>query len=256
MTPLPTYDRRHHAPVAPVAPVARTSLRPSIVRNRRRPIALTGALILVAALIGGVSIFAWDRTGSRDQNDELASAIDTRNRALATAATLSDRVEELRDRLAKAQARATSLESEVAATQAELLAMLGPALPDGMHFGELYAVGANQDPPRLVIDIEQWFTDQAAVDAAIEDGITVDPGINGYYIRNAEPRWRTVEIDPGARVTITSYPYGDPTDPREYSLDDFGDLFYSFNEMPLHAWPYWVTVKDEQIVAIEQQFIP
>jgi hypothetical protein len=210
----------------------------------------------VAALIGGASVFAWDRTGSRDQTAALASAIEARNEALATAATLSDRLDALRDRLAKAQARATDLEGEVAATRTELLAMLGPALPDGKHFGELYAVGAGQDPPRLVIDIEQWFTDQAAVDAAIEDGITVDPGINGYYIRNGNPRWRTVEIDPAARITLTSYPYGDPTDPREYSLDDFGDLFYSFNEMPLHAWPYWVTVKDGKVVAIDQQFIP
>jgi len=253
MTPLPTYDRRHPAPVAPVE---RTSPGPSIFRHRRRPIALTGALILVAALIGGASVFAWDRTGSRDQTAALASAIEARNEALATAATLSDRLDALRDRLAKAQARATDLDGEVAATRTELLAMLGPALPDGKHFGELYAVGAGQDPPRLVIDIEQWFTDQAAVDAAIEDGITVDPGINGYYIRNGNPRWRTVEIDPAARITLTSYPYGDPTDPREYSLDDFGDLFYSFNEMPLHAWPYWVTVKDGKVVAIDQQFIP
>jgi len=253
MTPLPTYDRRH--PV-PVAPVERTTPRPSIVRNRRRPIALTAALILVAALIGGAFVFAWDRTGSRDRTDALASAIDARNEALATAGTLSDRVDELQDGLGRAQAQATNLEGDVAAAQAELLAMLGPTLPDGKHFGEIYAVGPNQNPPRLVIDIEQWFTDQAAVDAAIEDGITVDPGINGYYIRNENLRWRTVEIDRAARVLLTSYPYGDPTAPREYSLDDFGDLFYSFNEMPLHAWPYWITVTDEKVVAIEQQFIP
>jgi hypothetical protein len=211
---------------------------------------------VVAALIGGASVFAWDRTGSRDRSDALASAIDARNEAIATAAILTDRVDGLRDTLANARARATDLENDVAAARVELLAMLGPALPDGKYFGELYAIGANQDPPRLVIDIEQWFTDQAAVDAAIEDGITVDPGINGYYIRNANPRWRTVEIDPTAKITLTSYPYGDPTDPREYSLDDFGDLFYSFNEMPLHAWPYWVSVKDGKVVAIEQQFIP
>ena len=92
MTPLPTYDRRHHAPIAPVPPVERTAPSPSIVRNRRRPIVLPAALILVAALIGGASVFAWDRTGSRDGNDALASAIDARNEALATAETLSDRV--------------------------------------------------------------------------------------------------------------------------------------------------------------------
>ena len=252
MTPLPTYDRRH---AAPVVPVERPLPSPSI-RNRKRPIAQTVALIVVAALIGGALVFAWDRTGSRDRSAALAVAVTQRDAAQDQVAVLTDRLGDLRGRLTEASDRATALEGRVSAAEAALLAMRGPALPDGKHFGEIYAVGSNQDPPRLVIDIEQWFTDQAAVDAAIEDGITVDPGINGYYIRNESPRWRTVEIDPAARVLLTSYPYGDPTAPRDYGLDDFGDLFYSFNEMPLHAWPYWVTVKDEKVVAIEQQFIP
>ena len=67
--------------------------------------------------------------------------------------------------------------------------MIGPALPDGKHFGALIAVGADQEPPRLVIDIEQWFTDQAAFDAAEEDGVFLD---HPDYIRNENPRWRTI----------------------------------------------------------------
>lgn len=256
MTPLPTYDRRHPTSVAPLASVGRASPAPSIVRARRRPITLVVALMLVAALIGGASVFAWDRMGSRDRSGALADAVAQRDAAQDQVVVLTDRSEDLRGRLTEARDRTTALGDRVSAAEAELLAMLGPALPDGKHFGELYAIGSSQDPPRLVIDIEQWFTDQAAVDAAIEDGITVDPGINGYYIRNESPRWRTAEIDPAARILLTTYPYGDPTAPREYSLEEFGDLFYSFNEMPLHAWPYWVTVKDERVVAIEQQFIP
>lgn len=255
MTPLPTYDRRHHAPVVSVE---RTSPRPSpsIVRNRRRAIPLTVALILVAALIGGASVFTWDRIGPWDQNDELASAIDARNDASATAARFSDRVDELRGGLAKAQARATNLEGEVAATQAELLAMLGPALPDGRHFGALIAVGATQEPPRLVIDIEQWFTAQEAVDAAIEDGVTVDPGINGYYMRNENLRWRTVVIDPATGVTLTTYPFADPSQPTTITLRVFGELFSSYEGRLLPLSPYWITVEDGTVVAIEEQFIP
>jgi hypothetical protein len=249
MTPLPTYDRRHPAPVAPVE---RTSPGPSIFRHRRRPIALTGALILVAALIGGASVFAWDRTGPRDRNDALASAIDARNEASATAATLFDRVDGLQDGLARARARATNLEGDVASAQAELRTMLGPALPDGKHFGALIAVGADQKPPRLVIDIEQWFTDQAAFDAAEEDGVVLDH--HPYYIRNENPRWRTIEIAPAATVSLI--PYGDRSYSTVVNLSRFGELFSSYEGRLLRLSPYWITMEDGKVVAIEEQLIP
>ena len=248
MTPLPTYDRRH--PV-PVVQVDRTSPRPSIVRNRKHAIALTAALILVAALVGGTSVFAWDRTGSRNRSDALASAIDARNEALATAATLSDRVDGLQDGLVRTQARATNLEDRLAATRAELLAMVGTALDDGRYFGALIALGATQRPPRLVIDLQQWFTDQEAIDAAIEDGV-IEPGEivpNGYYIRNENPRWRTIEIDPAAKVSLTVYPHGQVDAPQIVSLERFADLSLGWSE-------YWITMEHGRVVAIEQQFIP
>ena len=248
MTPLPTYDRRHPAPIVQVE---RRSPRPSIVRNRKRPIALTAALFLVAALIGGIAVFAWDRTGSRDRSDALAGVIDARNEALATAETLSDQVDGLQDELARAQARATNLEDRLAVTRAELMAMVGPALDDGRYFGALIALGATQRPPRLVIDIQQWFTDQEAIAAAIEDGV-IEPGEiipNGYYIRNENPRWRTIEIDPAAKVSLTVYPYGQIDDPQIVSLERFADLSLGWSE-------YWITMERGRVVAIEQQFIP
>ena len=212
---------------------------------------MTVALILVAALMGGASVFAWDRTGSRDRSDALAGAIDARNEALATAATLSDRVDGLQDGLARARAQATNLEGRLAATQAELLAMVGPALDDGRYFAALIAVGATQKPPRLVIDVQQWFTDQEAIAAAIEDGVIVPGEIipNDYYIRNENPRWRTIEIDPAATVSLTVYPYGEIDDPQIVSLERFANLSLGWSE-------YWVTMEDGRVVAIEQQFIP
>jgi hypothetical protein len=224
--------------------------------DRGRPIAVTVALIIVAALIGGASVFAWDRTGSRDPSAALASAIEARDEARATAASLSDRVEGLQDRLLAANTRADTLEGEVAAARAERLAMLGPSLDDGRYFGALIALGATQKPPRLVIDVELWFTDQEAVDAAIEDGVTVDPGINGYYIRNEDPRWRTIEIDPAANVSLSTYPYADPSDPTVVSLSRFGELFSSYEGRFLKLSPYWITMEDGTVVAIEEQFVP
>jgi hypothetical protein len=211
--------------------------------------ALTLALIIVAGLLGGASVFAWDRTGSRGWSGALADAIAQRDAAKGEVVTLNDRLSGLRSRLTEARAQVAALEDTVSAAEAELGAMLGPALPDGKHFGALIAVGANQEPPRLVIDIERWFTDQAAVDAAIEDGITVDPGINGYYIRNENPRWRTIEIDPAAKVSLTVYPYGQIDDPQIVSLERFADLAIDWSE-------YWITMEDGKVVAIEQQYIP
>jgi hypothetical protein len=228
----------------------------TFAQNRKRPIGVTVALSFIAALVGGVSVFAWQRLEVRDQERSLEEAVEARDDAITMAATLSDRVDRLQGRLTTATTRSTELAADVASLEARLLAMVGPALPDGKHFGRLYAVGANQEPPRLVIDIEQWFTDQEAVEAAIEDGITVDPGINGYYIRNENPRWRTIAIDSAAKVSLTTYPFADPSDPTVVSLNRFGELFSSYEGRSLQLSPYWITVQDGKIAAIEEQFIP
>jgi hypothetical protein len=214
------------------------------------------ALTLLAGLIGGGIVSAWQRVGDRD--DALTDAIAKRDAARAEVTSLSDRVEGLERRLAAADTRTAELEGEISAVQEELLAMLGPALPDGRHFGALFAVGATQKPPRLVIDIEQWFTDQEAIDAAVDDGVIEQGEIipNGYYIRNENPRWRTIKIDPATGVTLKTYPFADPSQPTTITLREFGALFTSYEGRLLPMSPYWITVENGTIVAIEEQFIP
>ena len=219
--------------------------------GRKRPFSLTTALIVVAALIGGVSVFAWDRTGSRDPSDALADAIAQRDAALDKVAVMTDRIGDLRGSLTEARDQATALEGRVSVTQAELTSMLGPALPDGRHLGALIAVGADQEPPRLVIDIEQWFTDQAAFDAAEEDGVVLD---HPYYIRNTNPRWRTIAIDPAATVSLI--PLGSRPYSTDVNLSRFGELFSSYEGRDLRSSPYWITIEDGKVVAIEEELIP
>ncbi|MGH2640371.1 MAG: hypothetical protein ACRDGO_01590 [Actinomycetota bacterium] len=206
---------------------------------------------LLAALVGGGSVFAWDRSGGRDQTSAFEDAIAQRDTALGEVATLKDRLNDLRSRLTEARAEATALEEMVAIAEEELVSMLGPALPDGKHLGELLAIGANQEPPRLVIDIEQWFTDQAAFDAAEEDGVFLD---HPYYIRNGSPRWRTIAIDPAATVSLI--PFGDRPYSTDVNLGRFGELFSSYEGRLLRLSPYWITIEDGKVVAIEEQLIP
>jgi hypothetical protein len=104
-----------------------------------------------------------------------------------------------------------------------------------------------------VIDIEQWFTDREAIREAARDGSSAE---NGYYIRNANPRWRILEIDPSAEVALATYPFADPMNPRVVSLERFGELYDSYRGRFLELSPYWVTVRDGRVVAIEEQFLP
>jgi hypothetical protein len=148
------------------------------------------------------------------------------------------------------------LQAAVDRVRARLASIVGPPLEDGRHFGYLVAVGVLQEPPRLVFDLAEWFTDQGAVEAALEDGVPPEEaGINGYYIRNENPRWRILETDANTTVTLSTYPYADPANPTDVGLEAFGELFGSA-ETYLPLSPYWLTVDDGVVVAIEEQFVP
>jgi len=227
------------------------SPRDLFARDRKRPIALIAVVALVAALIGGGSVYAWQRIDARDRTSALENAISQRDAAQDQVASLTDRLDGLQARLADVRADASAFEAQLSKARAELRAMLGPALPDGKHFGALIAVGDDQDPPRLVIDIEQWYTDQAAFDAAEEDGVFLD--YHPYYIRNENPRWRTIEIDPAARARVYLQTHTALVE-RIVSLSRFAELFSRHDGVP-ESSPYWITMEDGKVVAIEEQFI-
>jgi hypothetical protein len=235
-----------------------------VTEPRRRMAVALG--ITIALLVAATGVAIWQATEASRRADEIASLTVARDEAVARGTALSDRVGVLDarvDRLSERLAAATGDEAELAAqlddARAELERMVGPALPDGRHFAFLTAVGATQEPPRLVIDVAQWFTDDEAVAAAIEDG-RLPPGStsieNGYYIRNADPRWRMLSVDPTATVALVVYPFGDIGDPHVVSFDRFGELFAENPHGAIRGFPYWVTVEDGTVTAVEQQFIP
>jgi hypothetical protein len=211
------------------------------------------AIAILAALVGGGAVYLWERT--RDDG-VLRRALTDRDRALQQVATLTVGTEGLRARLGAATDRVARLEAALDRTRSRLDAIVGPALEDGRHFGYLAAVGATQEPPRLVFDLAEWYTDQEAVQEALADGVPrQEAGINGYYIRNDNPRWRVLPIQPPAPVTLSTYPYADPADPVEVTLERFAGLFQG-GEGTLSFSPYWLTVRDGVVVAIEEQFVP
>ena len=137
--------------------------------------------------------------------------------------------------------------------------MLGRPLADGRYFGTFAALDATQEPPKLVIDVAQWFTGPAADAAAEQDGV-LPPGEshvpNDFYIRNEDPRWRMLPIDPSTKVSLVTYPFGQIDAPRVVTLERFGILYSTSDKGSLSLFPYWITVRDGVVVAIEEQYIP
>jgi hypothetical protein len=228
---------------------------------------LVVALVVLAALfLVATGIAAWQATELADRDAEIVTLTGANDVAVAEVTTATRRAEALTSRVDRLESRLAATvgdEEQIAArlddARAELDRMLGPALPDGRHFGYLAAVGAAQEPPRVVFDLAGWFTDDEAVAAAIEDGL-LPPGStsieNGYYVRNEDPRWRIVTVDPATEVSLTVYPLGDIDTPRVVRFAAFEELWRLNRRGAIQGFPYWLTVEDGTVTAIGQQFIP
>ena len=211
------------------------------------------AIALALALVGGVTMAAVWLSDARE-------AERARDAAVQRVAVLSARVDQLEQQLGTEvpglEGRLQAAREALHTARAELRAVAGPTLADGRHFVQIVAVGDDQDPPRLIVDEEQWFTDQEAIDAALADGVPSSAaGEGGFYIRNENPRWRIVEVDPAAQVALTTPPHGQIDDPRIVDLPRFASLFTASDEYIKYS-PYWITVEDGTVVRVEEQFVP
>jgi hypothetical protein len=122
-------------------------------------------------------------------------------------------------------------------------------LADGRHPVILKQV--NVGGRTVTFDLIQWFEGDAAAKAATEDG-QESPPPNDYYIRNVNPRLRTLPVASGARITLTRQTVGQgggnaagpvPADLATVAASGIGHLF-------------WATVQSGQIQALEEQYVP
>jgi hypothetical protein len=118
-------------------------------------------------------------------------------------------------------------------------------LPDG----EWYGVVDNAGDGQLVFDLACWFTGDAAVIAAAEDG-RESPPPNDYHTRNANDLLRTIEVDAGAPVT--SYPDGDPANVVTVAYDQWR----IDRESRAYNLAVWLTIEGGIVVAIDEQWVP
>jgi hypothetical protein len=148
-----------------------------------------------------------------------------------------------------------STQQRLREAQAQITAFIGAPLADGRYFGQVIVVGANQSPLRLVIDLEQWLTGDAAQEAEAEYGVPPDARYDNF-IENDSPAWHTIEVSQSVRVTIlgTNGHFQEVgtglvgTEP--VSLGRFAKMF----SLGRVSNPFWITVSGGRITMIQEEY--
>ena len=120
-------------------------------------------------------------------------------------------------------------------------------LVDGRHPVFVTSV----DPSRRTIRfdlIQFYWGDEAAREAARDHKESPPP--NDYYIRNVNPRLRTLRVRADATITVNTLGFGNQAD-HPISLAGLATLVRA------EDWPpFWITVRHGQVVKIAEQWVP
>jgi hypothetical protein len=133
----------------------------------------------------------------------------------------------------------------------------GYELPDGRHPVLLHA--ADLPGRTLTVDVIQFLTGQAAIDAYQEDHPEDPDGPpNDYYILNVNPRLRTLPVaaDDEIEVVLLRPSAGAELQPSSWErlLDD---LAGAPSDQDLVSYnPFWLTLDDGIVTRIEEQYLP
>ncbi len=226
----PTRGPQDHVPPAPRVERAPRREQDLIVIPEARepmrwgPIAIVVAGAMALLLIVALALYAVDQRDRADALDaQLSQAIDDQRLLIDSSTAARERIAALETRLATLEGDLTrarqgkdvlqastkearrnlrearrALEDE----QARFRAYMGPPVGDGAHTGRLIAVGADQAPARVTVDLGRWFSGAAATQAALDDGVIVTGETVPRYFRNDDLTWRTLPIDTFATVTV------------------------------------------------------
>jgi hypothetical protein len=124
-------------------------------------------------------------------------------------------------------------------------------LDDGRHPVYLKTVDAGRQT--ITFDLIQFFTGDAATKAAAEDD-EESPPPNDYYIRNVNPRLRTLPVAADAPITVNvlaAQSTGSATKDVPVTLAKLAGYFPNRGTAP-----FWITVEQGQVTKIAQQFLP
>ncbi|MBU4556994.1 MAG: hypothetical protein KJ747_09000 [Actinobacteria bacterium] len=193
-------------------------------------------------------------------------------------ALTSPRLEEAQNQGQAAEERVTSLESKVDSLSAALAEAQTDSQPvadastdDAAADGET-ATDSTTKPtsdrqfcfirsgkwetatPYLTVDYAEMLSGAAAVAAAAAHG-SESPPPNDYYIVNDNAKLRSLPADPKMNVKVTSS--GGGVDPNTMGFGQWYDVLVGMSgDNFVKDRPYWITIKNGTITAIEEQYLP
>jgi hypothetical protein len=177
-----------------------TPTRPSSPRPpRRRPIALfIAGAVLIAAIGSGAALALADRSAHRSDQPAAAAAQPAADQATKAAApTPASRSTASGQRQQGSGASQEQSSNPSGSPKREGVT----TLTDG-HY-DAYVRKVDPDRDLIVVDLVQVFTGDAAVRAAIEDGMDRSAAeVRDTYVRNQNPRLRTLEMAGGVRLNL------------------------------------------------------
>jgi hypothetical protein len=124
-------------------------------------------------------------------------------------------------------------------------------LAAGRH--PVYLKTVDPDRRTITFDLIQFFTGDAATKAAAEDG-EESPPPNDYYIRNVNPRLRTLPVAADAPITVNvlaAQSTGSATKDVSVTLAKLASYFPNSGRPP-----FWITVEQGQVTRIAEQYLP
>lgn len=173
---------------------------PVPLRQRIRPVSIA-AIALVAGVLLVAGCGGDDTADGADPTTTAAAKPTSTTSAPTTTSSISTTVAD------GGAGSTTTAAVGVTTTAGGSDAASADAVPDGTSFG--YVTAINIGGSTVTIDIAELLTGDAAVTAAIEDG-ALEPGEtsidNDYYVRNKNPKLRTVTVGPTAPVNVLSSP--------------------------------------------------
>jgi hypothetical protein len=126
-------------------------------------------------------------------------------------------------------------------------------LADGRHPARITAVLPRGE--QVTIDVVQFFQGDAATEAARADGSTDLPPPNDYWIRNVNPRLRSLMVAPDAPITVNSLSSDETGDSQTNTTISLPKLA-SYDDDQVSYSLFWVTTQNGIVTGIAEQWRP
>jgi len=215
---------------------------------------------LVTALVVGVVMYLAIGGSDTSAEDDLAVANTKIDQQAAQIDELSTQVEDLQKELDTRTSQLKHQKTQHQKAEDQLAAETSTDLGDGRYPVFVEAVDPTSGSESVTVDVFQYYTGDAANQAAKQDGAET-PVPNDFYTRNESNKLRTLTVVPGTSATVGYWQkdtMANPPEGKKVSFSQFAQAIdgnASWQQMNQGSM-YWITLSGGEVTKIEYQYAP